>query len=70
MYSHADNLKIAEFMGLDVLYGNSVHHESVLSTQVTIMKYHYSWDWLMPVVRSFHVRSIYFNIRYCSTSSN
>ena len=42
MYSHADNLKIAEFMGLDVLYGNSVHHESVLSTQVTIMKYHYS----------------------------
>ena len=44
------NVIIAEFMELDVLYENMVHYESCLKTQVTTMKYHTSWDWLMPVI--------------------
>lgn len=42
---------IAEFLGLDVLYGNKVSHKSTKTGLVTTMKYHTSWDWLMPVVK-------------------
>lgn len=43
------NLLIAEFMGLEVLYGGFVHHKSAPARKVTKMKYHESWDWLMEV---------------------
>ena len=44
------NRLIAEFMDLDVLYGDYVLHESAEKGKATKMKYHSSWDWLMPVV--------------------
>ncbi|MFA8451775.1 MAG: hypothetical protein ACEPOW_13860 [Bacteroidales bacterium] len=44
------NILIANFMGLDVLYGYMVSHESAPNNKVTTMKYHSSWGWLMPVV--------------------
>ena len=44
------NRLIAEFMGLDVLYDKLVKHISVPGNMVTVMKYHESWDWIMPVV--------------------
>ena len=51
-----NNILIAEFMGLDVLYGNMVRHETAKTgiediLTVTIMKYGSSWDWLIPVLR-------------------
>lgn len=49
------NRLIAEFMGLDVLYDNMVKHETAEPNMVTLMKYHTSWDWLMPVVEKIEV---------------
>ena len=44
-----DNKLIAEFMGLVV--SDSDNYTSELHTNVDVdLKYHTSWDWLMPVV--------------------
>ena len=48
-----NNKLIAEFMGLEICFGDTTE-PCVLSTQEIgvwkPMKYHSSWDWLMPVV--------------------
>ena len=61
------NKLIAEFMGKDVGHGNMV----VIYKTWTEMKYHYSWDWLMPVVErieEIEIRGMYMVIieqQYC-----
>ena len=43
------NKRIAEFMGLVV--SDSANYTSELHTNVDVdLKYHTSWDWLVPVV--------------------
>ena len=58
-----NNRLIAEFMGLDVLYENRVHHDSASKGKVTIMKYHSSWDWLMPVVEKIESTDLFEDFR-------
>lgn len=53
---NSKNVKIAEFMGLDILYGTHVHHKTAPDGMATSMKYHDSWDWLLPVVKK--IRSL------------
>jgi len=50
-----DNKVIAEFMGLVV--SDRENYTSELHTNVDAdLKYHTSWDWLMPVVREVIIR--------------
>jgi len=48
------NKRIAEFMGLVV--SDSANYTSELHTNVDVdLKYHTSWDWLMPVVEKINL---------------
>ena len=49
-----DNKLIAEFMGLVV--SDSDNYTSELHTNVDVdLKYHTSWDWLMPVLKKINL---------------
>ena len=50
-----DNKLIAEFMGLVV--SDSDNYTSELHTNVDVdLKYHTSWDWLMPVLKKINLQ--------------
>ena len=71
-----DNKLIAEFMGKG---GTFNHDKTMICTGIypdtmTLMKYHTSWDWLMPVVKKCRVQSnsedshweaIYYSLEGC-----
>ena len=45
-----DNKLIAEFMGLKPCDDREQYQSSIYTNVVADLKYHTSWDWLMPVV--------------------
>jgi hypothetical protein len=57
-----DNKLIAEFMGLVV--SDSDNYTSELHTNVDVdLKYHTSWDWLMPVIEKIESLGYVFTIQ-------
>lgn len=53
------NKLIAQFMGLSHLHNQ---------TRVETLKYHSSWDWLMPVVEKIEKTFAYVNIKGCAVN--
>ena len=62
-----DNKLIAEFMGINVVTEDDIRankNPTISSYEGDLeedLKYHYSWDWLMPVIKKIEAKNYWFN---------